>query len=47
MVMGGGTITELNDLRAPMSMVLDNLATQMAELERYKARFGTLRTIEN
>lgn len=42
MAMGGGTITELNDLRAPMSSVLNNLATQLAELERYKAKFGLL-----
>lgn len=40
MAMGGGTISQLNDLRAPMSQVLDSLAAQLAELEQYKARFG-------
>ncbi len=40
--MGGGQITSLDDLRTPMAVVLDNLAIQLAELERYKAKFGDL-----
>ncbi|KAK3329296.1 phosphatase 2C-domain-containing protein [Apodospora peruviana] len=42
MAMGQGPITSLNDLRAPMSAVLGTFAAQLAELERYKARFGEL-----
>ncbi|KAI1372725.1 adenylate cyclase [Hypoxylon crocopeplum] len=42
--MGGGRISSLDDLRTPMSVVLDNLATQLAELERYKAKYGDLVT---
>lgn len=45
--MGGGPITSLDDLRTPMSVVLDNLAAQMAELERYKARYGDLTTTDS
>ncbi|KAI5862212.1 PP2C-domain-containing protein [Durotheca rogersii] len=44
MVMGGGQITSLDDLRTPMSDVLDTLATQLSELERYKAKYGDLAT---
>lgn len=40
--MGSGPIHSLDDLRTPMAVVLDNLAIQMAELERYKAKFGDL-----
>jgi adenylate cyclase len=42
MAFGGGVITQLDDIRAPMSLVLDSVAEQLAELERYKARFGEL-----
>ncbi|KAI1208979.1 PP2C-domain-containing protein [Annulohypoxylon truncatum] len=42
--MGSGPIHSLDDLRTPMAVVLDNLAIQMAELERYKAKFGDLPT---
>ncbi|KAI0147979.1 adenylate cyclase [Hypoxylon sp. NC0597] len=39
---GGGKITSLDDLRTPMNVILDNLAIQLAELERYKAKYGEL-----
>ena len=42
LAIGGGPITRLDDLRTPMSVILDNLAIQLAELERYKARYGPL-----
>ena len=42
LAIGGGPITRLDDLRTPMSVILDNLAVQLAELERYKARYGPL-----
>lgn len=39
---GGGQISKLDDLRAPMTNVLDIIAESMAELQRYKERFGEL-----
>ena len=42
MMIGGGTITELNDLRGPMAAVITSLAEQMTELQRYRAMFGPL-----
>lgn len=42
LAMGGGTITQLNDLRAPMASIMSGLAAQLAELQRYKAVFGDL-----
>lgn len=39
---GGGTIRELNDLRGPMSMVLDFFVNQQQELERYRQKYGSL-----
>ncbi|KAI0483383.1 protein phosphatase 2C [Xylariaceae sp. FL0804] len=42
MAMGGGHIKQLEDLRTPMAVILDSLAVQMAELEKYKARYGPL-----
>ncbi|KAH8891918.1 PP2C-domain-containing protein [Thozetella sp. PMI_491] len=42
LVMGGGPITQLDDLRAPMSDVLQDVAAQLAELQKYKAKFGEL-----
>ncbi|KAI0173398.1 PP2C-domain-containing protein [Hypoxylon sp. FL1284] len=44
--MGGGPIQSLDDLRTPMAVVLDNLAVQLAELERYKAKYGDLVTTD-
>lgn len=40
--MGGGQINTLDDIRMPMATVLDNLTVQLAELERYKAKYGDL-----
>lgn len=42
LAMGGGRITRLDDLRTPISVILDNLAVQLSELERYKAKYGPL-----
>ncbi|KAI2602365.1 adenylate cyclase [Hypoxylon sp. NC1633] len=42
--MGSGPIKSLDDLRTPMAVVLDNLTSQLAELERYKAKYGHLVT---
>ncbi|KAL1844433.1 hypothetical protein VTK73DRAFT_2566 [Phialemonium thermophilum] len=42
MAMGGGPISRLSDLRAPMSKVLTTVAGQLQELQEYKARFGPL-----
>lgn len=41
-VAGSGPIDKLDDLRAPMTDVLESLAEQLAELQLYKARFGLL-----
>ncbi|OTB05955.1 hypothetical protein M426DRAFT_121713 [Hypoxylon sp. CI-4A] len=40
--MGGGPIASLDDLRTPIAVVLENLAAQLAELEKYKAKYGEL-----
>ncbi len=42
LAIGGGLINRLDDLRTPMSVILDNLTIQLTELERYKARYGPL-----
>lgn len=42
MAIGNGPISNLGDLRAPMADVLGNVAKQLNELQRYKARFGEL-----
>lgn len=42
MAVGSGPITKLADLRGPMSHVLDDLATHLAELAEYRRRFGPL-----
>jgi len=39
-------LTHLEELRAPMSEILDGLAAQLAELERYKAKFGPIENYE-
>lgn len=43
---GGGPINRLDDLRAPMSAVLDKLAEHLSELHRYKAKFGEIDELE-
>ncbi|RYP34624.1 hypothetical protein DL767_004184 [Monosporascus sp. MG133] len=42
LAMGSGPIQKLDDLRTPMPVILDNLALQLAELEKYKAKYGPL-----
>ncbi|KAM7224583.1 adenylate cyclase [Rhypophila decipiens] len=42
MAIGNGPITSLDDLRAPMSEVLSNVAEQLRDLKRYKALYGEL-----
>lgn len=42
LAVGSGAISKLDDLRAPMADVLESLAVQLEELQRYKARFGEL-----
>lgn len=44
---GRAQLNHLEDLRAPMSEILDGLASQLAELERYKAKFGLLEDYDN
>lgn len=41
-MIGGGTITQLNDLRAPMATVIASISEQMLELQRYRAAYGPL-----
>lgn len=44
LAVGRGTITKLEDLRAPMDNILGGLAEQLAELERYKQLYGEIDT---
>lgn len=46
MAVGGGPLNTLDDLRAPIASVLDAFQQQMAELQRYKARYGSMEQIE-
>ncbi|KAI1870225.1 hypothetical protein JX265_006395 [Neoarthrinium moseri] len=46
LAVGGGHITQLDDLRAPMPVVLDDLASQLKLLEMYKAKYGPLSDVE-
>ncbi|KAJ2984916.1 hypothetical protein NUW58_g5812 [Xylaria curta] len=39
---GGGPIKQLEDLRAPMAAVFSHFTEQLAELERYRAKYGPL-----
>ncbi|KAI1333241.1 protein phosphatase 2C [Xylariaceae sp. FL0255] len=45
--MGGGTIKQLEDLRTPMAAILSQVAIQMAELEKYKAKYGPLESSDD
>ncbi|KAI1131749.1 protein phosphatase 2C [Nemania abortiva] len=40
--MGGGRIKQLEDLRAPMSVILGHIAKQVANAQRYRAKYGPL-----
>ncbi|KAL7922617.1 PP2C domain-containing protein [Trichoderma austrokoningii] len=42
LAIGGGTLRELNQLRAPMSAVFEAFMAQKEELERYKLKYGEL-----
>ena len=42
MARGAQPIRQLDDIRAPIDDVLRAFQQQMAELQRYKARFGEL-----
>ncbi|ORY66266.1 adenylate cyclase, ACY [Pseudomassariella vexata] len=42
LVAGGGHIAQLDDLRTPMPVVLNDLAKQLKLLAQYKAKFGPL-----
>ncbi|KAI4596457.1 cysteinyl-tRNA synthetase [Pestalotiopsis sp. 9143b] len=42
LALGQGEIVELDDLRAPMPAVLDDIAKQLRLLELYKAKYGEL-----
>lgn len=45
--MGSGPIYALDDLRAPISDVLSVFQQQMAELQRYKAKYGHIEEVED
>ncbi|KAI0394798.1 protein phosphatase 2C [Xylariaceae sp. FL0594] len=45
MAIGGGSIKQLEDLRAPMTVILNHVAKEMSELEKYRAKYGPL--VEN
>lgn len=42
LAIGGGTLRELNQLRAPMAAVFEFFLKQKEELDRYKERYGEL-----
>ncbi|QSZ32599.1 hypothetical protein DSL72_002178 [Monilinia vaccinii-corymbosi] len=42
LAIGQATITDFDQLRAPMGVILEGLAAQMRELERYRAKHGPL-----
>lgn len=42
LAIGGGTLRELNQLRAPMAAVFEAFMAQKEELERYKQKYGEL-----
>lgn len=43
---GSAPLQQLEDMRGPMSDILDQVAKQMAELARYKALYGELNDTE-
>ncbi|RWA06496.1 hypothetical protein EKO27_g8608 [Xylaria grammica] len=45
--MGGGHIKQLEDLRAPMAVILGHITKQMTQLERYRAKYGSLESSED
>lgn len=47
MAAGRGAISQLDDLRAPMPVILDDIAKQLRLLELYKAKYGHLEDSED
>ncbi|KAJ8122481.1 hypothetical protein ONZ43_g1336 [Nemania bipapillata] len=44
---GGGRIKQLEDLRAPMALILGHIAKKVADAERYRAKYGPLESSED
>lgn len=42
LAIGGGTLRELNQLRAPMAQIFSVFAEERDELARYRQKFGPL-----
>jgi hypothetical protein len=42
LAIGGGPISHLSDLRAPMTDILKSFTAQLAELQQYQAKYGPL-----
>lgn len=42
LAIGGGTLRELNQLRAPMAAVFEFFLKQKEELDRYKEKYGPI-----
>jgi len=47
LAIGNGPIVRLNDLRSPMESIIATFASQLAELQRYKERFGDIEESED
>jgi hypothetical protein len=47
MATGSGVLRELNDLRAPMSSVLDHFVKEQKKLAKYRARYGDISSDES
>ncbi|ESZ93410.1 adenylate cyclase [Sclerotinia borealis F-4128] len=47
LAIGRAAISDLDQLRAPMAVIMEGLAAQMRELERYKALYGALDPVGN
>lgn len=45
--MGGGRIKSLDDLRAPMAVILGHISKQVALAEKYRAKYGPLESSED
>lgn len=47
MATGRGVLRELNDLRAPMSSILDHFLKEQRKLAKYRARYGDISSDES
>lgn len=47
LAIGGGTLRELNQLRAPMSQIFEIFHQQTRQLERYRQKYGELSDSED